>query len=314
MGGMDAFEEKVQEGAKVLQNLERRRQQCEMEGRFYEAQECVDQMREFSVKQGKRLAKASREANAQEKQYIQEKQRLELLTFTKLWEEKLDEYEQQAKEIVKFVKARQAKDRQEQEEGVRQQLMSKRPRFSKQVLHLRELLERLVSQRKYIEAEEIRKKLKPLELEEVKKFDESLGSTFNKKAKALQTKDRNELNALNQRIQSGRDELKAQRRADFERLLQHHQNVLNELAQRTRVHISKTQEYISKHISVLQQVPNKTTVDYARTPRCPNPPSYMVTTMPQLEAMDTAMDYREDDESPTLVEQPVFPNGADMAE
>eukprot|EP01063_Lacrimia_lanifica_P015211 TRINITY_DN22024_c0_g1_i1.p1 TRINITY_DN22024_c0_g1~~TRINITY_DN22024_c0_g1_i1.p1 ORF type:complete len:268 (+),score=154.94 TRINITY_DN22024_c0_g1_i1:90-893(+) len=266
MGDMESEMEREKLHETLLQ-LDEQRQQCEREGKFYQAQECLNKMRDMNLKQGKKIERIARSANAQEKQDITERQRLELLTFTKLWEEKLEEYERQAKEVIAHVKNRQNSEYKEQEDIVKIQLMNKRPRFSKNVLQMREELERMVRQKKYLEAESIKRNLKPLEDEEVKRFDEQLSITFSKKTQLLKQQYRNEINALKQRIKLGREELLAQRKADFERLLQRHANVSKELDQKTRLHISRTRDYVQRQMQALVNAPTKTLMDFQLAPQ-----------------------------------------------
>ena len=261
---MDMEQEHIRE---VLLELDAQRQQCEREGRFYEAQECLNKMRDINMQQGKKVERAARSVNAQEKQDITERQRLELLTFTKLWEEKLEEYERQAKAIITHVKNRQNSEYKEQEDIIKIQLMNKRPRFSKQVLKMREELERMVRQKKYLDAENIKRNLKPLEDEEIKRFDEQLSLSFAKKTQLLKQQYRNEINALKQRIKLGREELLSQRKADFERLLQRHANVSKELDQKTRLHVSRTRDYVQRQMQALINAPTKTLMDFQLVPR-----------------------------------------------
>eukprot|EP01060_Flectonema_neradi_P017940 TRINITY_DN24770_c0_g1_i1.p1 TRINITY_DN24770_c0_g1~~TRINITY_DN24770_c0_g1_i1.p1 ORF type:complete len:281 (+),score=63.13 TRINITY_DN24770_c0_g1_i1:37-843(+) len=251
----------------LLLDLDEQRQQCEREGKFFMAQECLNKMRDMNLKQGKKVEKLALSVNAQEKQEITERQRLELLTFTKLWEEKLDEYERQAKEIITHVKNRQNSEYKEQEDIVKIQLMNKRPRFSKTVLQLREELERMVRQKKYLDAEGIKRKLKPLEEEEVKRFDEQLSVSFSKKTQLLKQQYRSEISALKQRIKLGREELLGQRKADFERLLQRHANITKELDQKTRLHVSRTRDYVQRQMQALINAPTKTLMDFQLAPR-----------------------------------------------
>eukprot|EP01064_Diplonema_japonicum_P005247 TRINITY_DN1353_c0_g1_i1.p1 TRINITY_DN1353_c0_g1~~TRINITY_DN1353_c0_g1_i1.p1 ORF type:complete len:286 (+),score=91.08 TRINITY_DN1353_c0_g1_i1:60-860(+) len=255
---------KIQE---QLMELDNQRQQCEREGRFRDAQECLNRMRDINLRQGKKVEKMARSVNAQDKQDITERQRLEMLTFTKMWEEKLEEYERQAKEIITHVKNRQNSEYKEQEDIIKIQLMNKRPRFSKQVLQMREELERMVRQKEYLNAENIKRNLLPVEEEEVKRFDEQLSNTFAKKTELLKKQYRNEINALKQRIKLGREELLAHRKQDFERLLQRHANVSKELDQKTRLHISRTREYVQKQMQAMINAPTKTVIDFQLAPR-----------------------------------------------
>jgi hypothetical protein len=183
------------------------------------------------------------------------------------------EYEDQAKELVEYTKQRQKEEEDAKINELRQQMFSRKPMFSKHVLQTRIIIDRLVRQRKYLEAEDMRRNLQPIEQAELEKFEEDLKAQVLKKEKAIRNLKRNEVNALQQRIKSGREELKSQRKLDFERLQRAHQNALAQLDQRSRLHHSKTKDWVGRQLLVISNSPAKTSVyvsdrqGYGFTPR-----------------------------------------------
>lgn len=245
-----------------LLQLDKLRVECEQRGEFAKAQECMNRMREVNFRQAKRLEALSRVSNAENKAQIMDSQRLELLTFTRVWEEKMLEYDQKAASAVATLKQSHMSEYANQEGMLRLQLLNRRPRFSRSVVDLRDQLEKAVQLRKYLEAESLKNKLAELERRELQAFDESLSATFERKAQGLKKQYINELRVVEQKIKTGRDELECQQKADLERLLRSHANALKELDSETKVQIAKTRKVLERQVSVLTNDPMKTSVDF----------------------------------------------------
>lgn len=244
-----------------LRQLDELRQECERTGQFVKAQECINKMRDVNLRHAKKLEQRSHQANVDTKARLKEEHKLELLTFSRMWEEKIAQYDQNADQLVAELKGRHTRDFHEQEGILKVQLMNKRPRFSKKVMDLRAFLERCVQQRNYLEAEEIKKKLEVQEQYEIALFDEQLAVTFEKRIAVLKTQYIGELSAVEQKIKLGREEILAQRQIDFERLLKRHANVFKELDNETKLHIAKARKYIHRQVKAMVHDPLKTGMD-----------------------------------------------------
>lgn len=241
-----------------LLQLDMLRQDCERTGNFLKAQECVNRMREVNLRYAKKLDLRSRQANVVSKHTATEEQKLELLTFTRMWEEKLREYDQKAELLVFDIKRSHTTEYKNQEAELRLQIMNKRPRFSKKVLDLRAALEKYILQRRYIEAEEAKQQLIRLEQDELALFDDQLAVQFERKASHLKQQYIVELRAAEQKISLGREELLHQRQLDFEKLLKKHSKTVMDIDLNTRLHIAKTKQYIKSQVKALVQDPLKT--------------------------------------------------------
>jgi hypothetical protein len=253
-----------------LLELDALRQQCERQGDFLKAQECVNKMREVNLRNAKRVELRSHQLNAVEKRQIAEQHKLELLTFSKMWEEKLHEYDQRASLLVHDMKKHHTEEYKSQEGMLKLQLMNKRPRFSKNIMDLRAFLQKLIALRNYIEAEDVKRKLAQLEEAELHMFDDNLAVQFEKKAQAMKGQFVNEINAVMQKIETGREELLAQRRIDFDRLVKRHANELRERDAETKLHVAKTRQYIHQQVKAFVKDPLKTGMDLRGISRSSN--------------------------------------------
>lgn len=244
-----------------LLQLDMLRQECERGGNFLKAQECVNRMREVNLRYAKKVELRSRQANVVTKHKTTQEQKLELLTFSRMWEEKLREYDQRAELLVHDIKKTHTLDYRNQEAELRLHIMNKRPRFSKQVMELRTMLEKYVAQRRYVEAEEVKQKLARQEQMELHLFDDQLANAFEKKAAHLKDQYLLELRAAEQKIAMGREELLGQRQLDFERLMKKHTKNVKEIESQTKLHVAKTQNYVKSQVKALVLDPLKTGMD-----------------------------------------------------
>ena len=104
-----------------------------------------------------------------------------------------------------------------------------RPKFSRELLNLRNIQEHLAKAKDYTEAHKMKLKADALEAWEIEKWrNQKQQEMFQQEAKFKHSKQQ-ELIALQKRIQTGREEQKKRRQLDLERLLQRYQNVKSEL-------------------------------------------------------------------------------------
>lgn len=218
-------------------------------------------MRDVNLRHARRIEALSHQANVDAQTRLAEEHRHELLTFSRMWEEKLAEYDRHANSVLGEVKLRHVQDYTQQEGMLKVQLMNKRPHFSRKVIDLRDQLEKAIALRNYLDAEEVKKKLAALEEYELALFDDSLATTFEKRTQVLKGAYGNELHAVEHKIKIGREELLTQRRIDFERLVARHANVLREVDQETKLHIAKTRQYVVRQVKAMVHDPVKTGMD-----------------------------------------------------
>ena len=104
-----------------------------------------------------------------------------------------------------------------------------RPKFSKDLLNLRKIQDTLAKQKDYAEAHKMKLKADALEAWELEKWHSQRQQDLLGKEAKFKVAKQSELQALQKRIQTGREEQKKQRHQDLERLLQRYQNVKAEL-------------------------------------------------------------------------------------
>jgi hypothetical protein len=96
-------------------------------------------------------------------------------------------------------------------------------------LNLRKIQDTLAKQKDYAEAHKMKLKADALEAWELEKWHSQRQQDLLGKEAKFKVAKQSELQALQKRIQTGREEQKKQRHQDLERLLQRYQNVKAEL-------------------------------------------------------------------------------------
>lgn len=239
--------------AALLAAMEQGRQRAVEEGRYLDAQDCLDRIHALTQHEGEAAAARikGRGELCEEARAVAEANRAKLFEFTKLWETTMNDYDAKAERLLRETQQRHDQRFEEEEELLRSELGTRRPHFSRTVIDLRELLQRKVRLQDYREAEMIKRELEQLEAQEIMFFDEALSAKFAAKTKTLKAKFAAEIAALKQRIRTGREELLSQRRLNYANLVQRHANSVMEAQQKTRTEVAKEQKALERQVAAM---------------------------------------------------------------
>jgi hypothetical protein len=246
-----------------LEELEERQKEFEEQGLYLEAQQIMNQIKELNLVEGKKLEQQYHRNKRRSQQELQQRHIIEQQAFEEIWAGKLEEYDKQAKDIILSTLDRQKWEKTETEQHLRNQLLTQKPKFSKDLLNSKVQMEKLVKQKMYTDAEDIRKTLRNRELQEIRIFEQSQEAKVQHKMKVVTQKHVQEIEALKQRIQKGKSELSAQKRLDKQRLDQQHQNAWLEFENKQKRLMARAKEYINKQSTVLLTSARKHAVDYS---------------------------------------------------
>lgn len=210
-----------------LEILEEHRKNCERQGKYVEAEIAKNRLDELKLHEENRRREAMRSRQIAERLGVEEAHMLEFQQFNEIWDRKMHEYETHAEELVETMKDRHAAELRD----FQRKLMGKqiRPKFSKDLLNLRKIQDTLAKQKDYAEAHKMKLKADALEAWELEKWHSQRQQDLLAKEAKFKVAKQTELQALQKRIQTGREEQKKQRHLDLERLLQRYQNVKAEL-------------------------------------------------------------------------------------
>ncbi|KAH9131383.1 hypothetical protein AeNC1_019676 [Aphanomyces euteiches] len=253
--------------ADFLQILEEHRKNCEKQGKYVEAEIAKNRLEELKVHEENRRKEAMRSRQIAERLGVEEAHMLEFQQFNVVWDKKMEEYERNVDELVASMRERHQGELVE----FQQKLLEKqpKPKFSKELLNLRKIEEHLARQKEYIspacvdgahclpcsyaEAHKMKVKSDALEAWEMEKWRNAKQQEMFQREIKFKQRQRQELDALQKRIQSGREEQKKQRQLDLERLLQRYQNVKAELQQQQnleRIRVEKFSLTTSQRVKV----------------------------------------------------------------
>lgn len=246
-----------------LEELEERQKEFEEQGLYMEAQQVMNQIKELNLVEGRKVEQQYHKNKRRAYQELRQKHSIEQQAFEEIWDGKLEEYDKQAKEVILATLDRQKWEKKETDKHLRSQLLAQKPKFSKNLLNMKVQLEKVVKQKMYNEAEEIRKNIESRELQELRLFEQEQEAKIQQKMKIVAQKHAQEIEALKQRIQKGKSELAAQKRVDKSRLDQQHANAWLEFETKQKKLLARAKDYINKQSSVVLNSSRNHAVDYS---------------------------------------------------
>ena len=210
-----------------LQILEEHRKNCEQQGKYVEAEIAKNRLTELKSHEDNRQKEAMRARQIAERLGVEEAHMLEYKQFNLTWDKIFQDCEKKSQDLVESMKERHISELKEFQ--VKLLAKQQKPKFSPELLNYRKIEEHLAKSRNYNEAHKIKAKADALEEHETEQWIKRKQREMFKAESKFKNIKRQELAALQKRIQAGREEQKKQRQVSLERLLQRYQNVKNEL-------------------------------------------------------------------------------------
>lgn len=211
-----------------LRALEEHRKKCEKEGKYMEARVAAKRLNDLKVHEEQKRKQEVRARHLSERLDAERAFALEQEQHNKLWEEKIMEYEAWvAEQMERLKKLHVAKFEEFTSEA--EGKAPRRPQFSKELLNQRKIQENLAKQRKYEEAESLRRMADKMEVAEFQATIATYEAEVSLKGQQLKAKQQQEMEALLQRATRTRNEMRITRDLDFERRTQRFRNVMAEL-------------------------------------------------------------------------------------
>jgi hypothetical protein len=237
--------------------LEEHRRLCVAQGKYAEAEISrirIDELRRYEEH---RRREAMVTYQLAERIAVEESNARELQRFNSAWDRAMTEYDAKTQELVEQMKLRHAQEFQEYQEELRLRYPL-RPKFSRDLLNTRRIQQVLAKQNQYAEAHRVKTKADLVEEWEMGQQNKLWLDKLEKLERQFVSKQDTELAALVKRIQSGRVGQMRARQSEYERLLQHYQNIKQELLNQQNVERLKAEKH-SAHASnkstSLQYVP-----------------------------------------------------------
>merc|ERR1711990_826841 len=235
----DNNEQSVQD---FLRILEEHRAECEKNGKYVQAEIAKKRLDELREHEENRQREAMRSRQITERLGVEEAHMMEFQQFNAIWDKKMEEFGMNAKQLVDNMKKKHASDLFRFKDKL-QKTMPYRPKFSKELLNSRKIQETLAKMKQYAEAHKVKLKADHLEQIELEKLREQHAHKLAAQEMQFAQRQQAELQALEKRIETARNEHKIQRQQDLERLLQRYQNVKSELDAQQNIEKIRSEKY-----------------------------------------------------------------------
>lgn len=222
-----------------LHVLEKYRISCEAEGKYLEAQRANTQLRTL------RGYEETRQQNAVRAQFLHRQMKVhraheeQYREFEQRWKSFLENFDETCREFVRTLQRRQARKLAEFQETLRQEMLSRPPKWSRELLEWRKRQHILARQKNYAEAQKIKAISDALEDEERGSINAGYAGSLARKEANLRQLQVAEVNALLKRIDVRRKEHLKQKELDCKRLLQRNRNVLVSLESKQAIECEK---------------------------------------------------------------------------
>lgn len=208
-----------------LRILDEYRLKCENEGNYLEAARATQQLATLRKQEERRQNKALKARQLAERQDVQLAHNMQYAEFNVAWDKYMEEYDQMAQMYIQQMQEKHAIKLREFQEKLHEDLTKRPPKFSRELLDWRQRQLMLAKQKKYAEAEKIKRIADEMERRERQKLDDGRLQAFQQKEAKFRQQQQAELSALLKRIDGRRKEHLKQRALDSKRLLQRNRNV-----------------------------------------------------------------------------------------
>jgi len=197
--------------------MNRERLELEKEMNFIEAGRIKEHLQALGEEYKNAVLFTIRERQKQEKESLELQYEEELKELSGNWDKKLEENEEEIKQVMMSIQEKQNEEIQKYEEELKQN-MPVVGRMPPEVLNLEFQIEKMVKDQRYTEAAQMQKKLEKLRRDSENKIQKKTEDKIKILLENLIKKHETELLAVESRLNAERDNLLITREKDFENL------------------------------------------------------------------------------------------------
>jgi len=209
-----------------LRVLEEYRIKCESDGNYLEAERAQGQLEILQAQEEKRQQQVIRASMMKEMLKIQAAHNKQYEEFNKQWNKSMADFDETAQSYVVEMKKNHKEKLVIFQESLQKEMLSKPPKWSRELLEWRKRQHILAGQKNYAEAQKIKAISDALENKERGSMNTSYAGSFAKKEANFRQQQVAEIKALLKRIEVRRKEHLKQRDLDCKRLRQRNRNIL----------------------------------------------------------------------------------------
>jgi len=209
-----------------LQILEEYRLASESEGNYLEANRIQAQLNMLRNYEESRQQNAIRAQQIKEKIYLEKIHQNQYTQFEVSWNEYMKDFEEKGKKYLLEMIELQNEQVNEFQNKLKEKMLSKPPKWSRELLEWRKRQHVLAKQKNYAEAQKIKAISDALESEERSNMNSNYSGSLAKKEANLRALQMAERSALEKRIRVRRRELIKRKESDCQRLKQRNRNLM----------------------------------------------------------------------------------------
>ena len=219
--------------ADFLQILEEHRKNCEQQGKYVEAEVAKRRFQELKSHEANRRRESMKSQHARDRMRVEDEHLLEYQKFNAQWDQKNKEFDEQSLHQLNTMKERHLEELKEFQQRLLEKMQ--KPKWSPVLLDYRKIEEHLAKSKKYSEAQKFKSKADLLEAKEIEQWNRMKQTEMLHHENKFKAAKRQELNALQKRINAGRDEMRKRRQLTLERIMQRYTNTMCELGASQRL-------------------------------------------------------------------------------
>ena len=222
------------------------RNECERKAQYKEAELVQHVLKHLRLEEETRHVKGLTEQQEMERRGLEEAHALEFQNFNKLWNERIDAFEEYQLDQEAAMLERHSMELSQ----FHTEMTTHEPRharYSKDLLNLRTIQQTLATQRNYTDAQKVKLKGDKIEALEFERLSRNKSDLYERKEQQILMRHRQELAALRKRMERRKLELERARKKELEMLLQRYNNVRRGLEAQQNIIRSKTGNLLLKH-------------------------------------------------------------------
>ena len=184
-----------------------------------------------------------KQAQEQELITVESAQRAQFLEFSSAWDNYMSDYEATAYLSLEKLKEKQLLEIKQLHDRVRKE-QSVKITFTKELMDMRKKVQKLLSSKRYEEAEELNNECNMKEQEEKDGQEDTIAILTHREETKLRRRQQMALGALLKRIQRDRNEQLKHRQIDSQRLIQRNKNLLLDLLNKQSMETRRTNMFL----------------------------------------------------------------------
>jgi len=198
---------------------------CEREGDYLQAGKTKEKIEIVIRQEEHRREHVIRTRHMLEKRKLQEAHLKQYLEFNEDWDDYLKEYDEKAKQCMQEMCKKHEEKFQAFQQELKDQILSKPPKWSRELLQWRKRQHILAGAKNYAQAQKTKVISDMLEDEERNSMNTNISDSFAKKEANFRKHQNAEISALEKRIESRRKDFTCKREHDCNRLMKRNKNI-----------------------------------------------------------------------------------------